>query len=142
MTGLRTIEDVIAMTPVTREQWEAELSYGWAGSDGSSNSTDTIFGARIGCTMRAFHKLPAGDHDLAYRVIRRHRHFGAVTEEQAEKTREQADQKHLLDLLDVVSRECWWFLRVFARQRCMTRYEALRDAGGRSAMPRSGEAYS
>ena len=59
----------------TAEEWQRELNEGWQGSDGSTSSTDTIFGVRIGITGRnhANHALPATLHDWHYRLGRRYR---------------------------------------------------------------------
>lgn len=59
----------------TWAEWEAELEAGWAGSDGSSMSTDTIMGVRIGTTSQSCHHvdLPGNRHDWYYRLGRRWR---------------------------------------------------------------------
>ena len=59
----------------TAAEWRAELEAGWPGPDGSSMSTDTIMGVRIGTTSRSFRHvdLPANRHDYYYRLARRHR---------------------------------------------------------------------
>ena len=61
-----TIEEFMA--PPTQLQWIAALKEAWDGPDGSSSSTDTIMGVRIG-RMSASHrhsKLPANLHDWRY----------------------------------------------------------------------------
>lgn len=59
----------------TAEEWAAELEAGWPGSDGSSMSTDTIMGVRIGKTSRSYSTvdLPGNRHDWYYRQARRWR---------------------------------------------------------------------
>ena len=55
------------------EAWENELRLGWSGPDGSSMSTDTICGVKIGKTSTSyiFIDLPANRHDWYYRLGRR-----------------------------------------------------------------------
>lgn len=57
----------------TLEQWLEELADGWDGPDGSSLSTDTICGVRIGVTSASYAHvdLPANRHDWYYRLARR-----------------------------------------------------------------------
>jgi hypothetical protein len=61
-----TIEDFLA--PPSQRQWLEALREAWDGPDGSSSSTDTICGVRIGI-MSASHRhaaLPANRHDWLY----------------------------------------------------------------------------
>jgi len=61
-----TIEDFLAVP--SQAQWIAALREAWDGPDGSSASTDTICGVRIG-VMSASHrhaKQPANLHDWRY----------------------------------------------------------------------------
>jgi hypothetical protein len=57
----------------TRAAWMAELLDGWLGPDGSSWSTDTIMGVRIGITSLDYEHvdLPANRHDWYYRLGRK-----------------------------------------------------------------------
>lgn len=52
----------------TAEEWAEALAHGWAGPDGSTASTDLIFGVRIGVTSPdyAYAGLPANRHDWWY----------------------------------------------------------------------------
>lgn len=56
----------------TLHEWNWALSRGWSGPNGSSASTDLIFGVRIGVTS-ADHRyvdLPANFHDWLYQLGR------------------------------------------------------------------------
>ena len=57
-----------------RDQWNEALDSGWGGPDGSSCSTDTIFGIEIGRTSTDFEcrNLPANLHDWRYHLGRKH----------------------------------------------------------------------
>ena len=57
----------------TAEEWRSEIDDGWPGPDGSSSSTDTIMGVRIGVTSASvkFVHLPANHHDWMYRLGRK-----------------------------------------------------------------------
>ena len=61
-----TIEDFLALP--SRRQWTDALHSEWDGPDGSSASTDTICGVRIGAESAAhrYAKLPANLHDWRY----------------------------------------------------------------------------
>jgi hypothetical protein len=68
--------DIVAfLAEPTEAQWNRELRDGWAGPDGSTGSTDSIFTVRIGRTSPHYrwHKLPANRHDWLYRLARRYR---------------------------------------------------------------------
>ncbi len=71
--GPQSIETFIARPRAGA--WNQELRAGWAGPDGSSMSTDTIMGVRIGITSRSYKyvDLPANRHDWYYRLGRRYR---------------------------------------------------------------------
>lgn len=68
-----TIEEFLA--PPSKAQWIAALKEAWDGPDGSSASTDTICGVRIGVSSAShrYAKLPANLHDWRYFLGR---HFG------------------------------------------------------------------
>jgi len=68
-----TIEDFLAVP--SQRQWIAALREAWDGPDGSSSSTDTIMGVRIGFTSASYRysKEPANLHDWRYFLGR---HFG------------------------------------------------------------------
>jgi len=53
-------------------EWEAAITEGWPGPDGSSASTDHIMGVRIGVTSPEYehHELPANRHDWRYHLGR------------------------------------------------------------------------
>lgn len=57
------------------KSWLDQLDDGWPGPDGSSMSTDTIMGVRIGITSPCYKHvdLPANRHDWMYRLARRYR---------------------------------------------------------------------
>ena len=112
----------------TRNRWQAELGAGWFGPDGSSMSTDTICGVRIGVTSSEWMNvdLPANRHDWYYRLGRRYR-LGP-------KYREVADRAYRDMCLACVRRSLsrWNPLRYVAVGRCHARYAGLR-AGARYA---------
>lgn len=120
----RTIEEFLA--PPTREQWLAALRMGWPGPDGSSSSTDTIFGVRIGITS-AKHEhasLPANLHDWRYLLGRTFR--------LGEEYRQAADDAHPWDLWAACYAELTGWrtaLLPAAWARCWTRWAVLRSAG-------------
>ena len=70
----------------TRQQWNDALNTDWDGPDGSTSSTDHIFGVKIGETSTDFEdrNLPANLHDWRYYLGRkfslgpRHRHAADV----------------------------------------------------------------
>lgn len=109
--------------------WRAELADGWPGPDGSSQSTDTIMGVRIGRTSRLFRyvDLPANRHDWYYRLGRKWR--------LPEAWRRAADKVYRDLCLERCRAELvgWKLaLRPVAVARCHGRYAALR-AGARFA---------
>jgi hypothetical protein len=66
------------LRPPTRAEWDAERAAGWTGPDGSSASTDAIFGVRIGITAPEYDAnrdadgfYPASLHDWFYQLARR-----------------------------------------------------------------------
>jgi hypothetical protein len=63
------------LRPPSYRAWQKELEAGWPGPDGSSMSTDTIMGVRIGLTSPSYEHsdLPANRHDWMYRLARRWR---------------------------------------------------------------------
>ena len=141
MTGLRTARDIRERRAPTLVQHEAERLCGWPGSDGSSNSPDTIWGMRIGRTSPDFMPdLPTYVHDLEYRAIRRLLALGEISEEEAEELRECGDETLLLGLVhkaaggSVLLRGARW-------RRSLTYYEGVRLFGSRSVVPRDGESY-
>lgn len=111
----------------TKDEWNDELAEGWApGPDGSSLSTDTIFGCRIGCTSPNWTdgmRYAANLHDFRYRVGRR-LNLG-------DEYRQAADVEHRQLLLLKVNGAFgrWNPVRYAARGRCHLRYAGLRVGG-------------
>ena len=144
---LRTAADLRQHKACTYEQYLAERASGWPGSDGSSNSPDTIWGLRVGLTTI---DLPLQDgyrpdlatwnHDERYRCERRLRACGLISEAEAEALREQIDLDLLLELFQQIQAGSWW-LRALRRRRALKYYEGVRLGGAGSIRPRSGEAY-
>jgi hypothetical protein len=106
----------------TRNRWQAEVGAGWRGPDGSSMSTDTICGVRIGVTSDRWEDcdLPANRHDWYYRLGRRYR-LGKLY-------RVVADRAYRDMCLQFVRRDLghWNPLRYVAVGRCHARYAGLR----------------
>ena len=111
----------------TSDEWYSELADGWRGPDGSTASTDTIMGVRIGRTTKDYRdvKLPASLHDYRYRLGRErvlsstHRHA--------------ADVGYRDECIDFVKRELDnWFLVRIGVARAQFRYYILRMFGWKS----------
>ena len=104
----------------TQEQWEEAVSQGFS-PDGSSNSTDTIFGVRIGRTSTDYLPgLPANLHDFRYWC-------GGGPGGQF-----MADTEHYWQLRYKCDGEFRGWkapLRWLARIRIRARYRALRELG-------------
>lgn len=132
----RTIEEFLR--PFTRPEWYAALRSGWPGPDGSSSSTDTIFGVRIGITSPRFEHslLPANRHDALYFLGRTYRLGGEY--------REAADAAYR-DLCWAACRaELTGWRRVLlpaAYARCWARWAALRGFGWASFTRKQKEAH-
>lgn len=119
----RDLEDFVERPSMA--EWNAELRRGWSGPDGSSRSTDTIMGVRIGITSRSYRwvNLPANRHDWYYRLGRRWR--------LPESWRREADRRYrdLCLALVRLSLVGWRApLRPLAVARCHARYAVLRVA--------------
>lgn len=68
--------DIVAfLARPTEAAWMREIRDGWAGPDGSTVSTDSIFGIKVGETSPSYEyvDLPANRHDWYYRLARRYR---------------------------------------------------------------------
>lgn len=112
----------------TKGQWDAELESGWPGSNGSSCSTDTICGVRIGSTTREYSVLPADHHDLGARIIRRLLYCNEISDYQAAELKKRNDIDHfnrLLAAIQVLDGARY----AEARSRVSARYYALRWLG-------------
>ena len=120
------------LKPPTKRRWLEEIRAGWPGPDGSSFSTDTICGVRIGVTSAdwEYRKLPANLHDWRYRLGRAGQLGGEY--------RQRADELHRDDLLRTVRGQLsyWNPLRYVAVTRCHARYAFLR-AGARRAFTKA-----
>lgn len=139
--ALRTAEDIRQQLDPTPGQHFAERLAGWTGSDGSSNSPDTIWGLRIGRSTTDFAgELPTWCHDLDYHVIRRLWACGAIDEAEAEKLRRAADEALMIRLLRVIE-DAWWILRPLRRRRALKYYEGVRLGGKRHVRPNPFELY-
>jgi len=117
-----TIEDFLA--PPTREQWETALEEAWDGPDGSSSSTDTIMGVRIGRTSPShrYSRLPANLHDWRYFLGR---HFSLPW-----AWRQRADAGYRDDCIRELDRALDGFVFLTAGKAiAWVRYIALRLAG-------------
>lgn len=111
----------------TADEWQQELREGWEGSDGSTCSTDKIFGVVIGRKSRAYHhhKLPATLHDWRYRMGRRY--------DLPESYRKAADEEYRDGCIAATDAALGnFFLRACAHARANTRYYALRAFGERA----------
>ena len=108
----------------TQEDWDRELAAGWDGPDGSSCSTDAIFGVTIGVTSASHEHcaLAANLHDWRYRLGRSR---GLSSE-----FRCKADKAYRDDCIRATDAalEPWW-LRKLARGRAHSRYAALLSFG-------------
>lgn len=109
--------------------WLHQIHLGWSGPDGSSLSTDTICGVRIGVTSDSFFYsgLPANLHDWRYRLARKYR--------LPDEWRKPADQAYRDDCIAACrSNLIRWKkpLLPIALARCHARYAGLR-AGARFA---------
>lgn len=119
----------------SRAEWEVAVSLGWPGPDGSSCSTDTIFGVRIGITSAEYEHafMPANSHDWRYLLGRTFR--------LGEEYRRAADQ----DYRDLCYELCQWELSralwPAAWLRCETRWAALRGFGWASFTRKQKEAH-
>lgn len=124
----RTLE--VFLRRPTRGIWNRELRAGWTGPDGSSLSTDTILGVRIGATSSDYRyvDLPANRHDWLYRLGRRY--------DLPESWRKAADQMYRDLSLGRCRVELRGWRRAFAVVRCHARYAGLR-AGARFAWTRN-----
>jgi hypothetical protein len=113
----------------TPEEWEWARQRGWAGPDGSSASTDLIFGVRIGITSTdySYVDLPANRHDWYYQLGRWFRlpeHF-----------RRAADRVYRDLCLEEVRAHLEGPMLRLAILRCHARYVGLRT-GARFAWTR------
>jgi hypothetical protein len=106
----------------THKEWQRELDLGWRGSDGSSSSTDTIMGVRIGITSDSYEyvDLPGNRHDFYYRLGRRLRLSGEF--------RKAADKVYRDLCISTCLEELAWYRPFFwiAFWRAWGRYIGLR----------------
>jgi len=124
----------------TPDQWAAEVSLGWH-SDGSSFSTDTIEGVRIGITGKAYRPdLPANLHDFRYRVIRRLVAADLIDDRRRLAMRAAADWDHWQGLRDA-TKHLDGIAGLRARARCAVRYYSIRWGGARYTKPVGFEVY-
>lgn len=129
----KTAQELIHRWP-TREEWEAELNSGWAGSNGSSASLDNIEGVVIGTSTKEYSpNYPANWHDFLYRVIRRLYVMGILSDNDRYYFQLAADQAHYAALLDSVA-HLVGFNGWMARKRAEIRYYALRWFGKSSTI--------
>lgn len=107
----------------TPEAWQAELDAGWPGPDGSTASTDSIFGVTIGVSSPSYAHvdLPANRHDWHYRLIRR---LGLGPE-----FRQAADAAYRDGIIDRAAGVLFGTVRRIAEMRAWTRYWVLRSLG-------------
>ena len=130
----------IATHRPTPDQWAAEVALGWY-SDGSSYSTDTIEGVRIGITGKAYRPdLPANLHDFRYRVIRRLVAARLIDDARRLAMRAAADWDHWQGLRDA-TKHLEGVAGLRARARCAVRYYAIRWTGAKYTRPQSFEVY-
>ena len=141
IAALRTADDIRYQLDPTFEQYFAELQCGWRGSDGSSNSPDTIWGLRVGMTTTDYHpELPTWCHDLDYRALRRMVVCGTITAEEAESLRQLADQALLLRLIRKIESGTV-LLRAVRRRRALKYYEGVHEFGSRYVLHNPEELY-
>lgn len=120
---------LMAGAPPRPEFWAAELTSGWPGSNGSSCSTDTMCGVRIGRTSPEHSTLPADVHDFWYRVLRRLHATTRVSEAEVLQLRARVDLAFRDNLLALAGDAPFGTRTVF-RIRCLVRYRAVRRLGG------------
>ena len=108
----------------TPGQWEAEVTAGWEGPDGSSCSTDDIMGIRIGITGPEYEyiDLAANRHDWYYRLGRRLR--------LSRKHRKVADSWYRDRCIEITDAALIGWRAYAARGRARVRYYVLRAVGG------------
>jgi hypothetical protein len=108
-----------------KDQWQNEINCGWRGPDGSSCSTDHVFGVEIGRTSQdyAYRNLPANLHDWRYHIGRKH--------ELGRKHRKAADIAYRKDVVKAVKAKISSKpIRVATSWRSWARYIVLRIFGG------------
>lgn len=137
---LRTLHDILSRKLGTPDQWAAEIEGGWVGSDGSTMSTDTIWGVRIGMTTAAWTALPAPQHDLDYRTLRRLLATGRITYAQWVAGRLAADEA-LRDRMLAKAPEAFVLVRPSYRRRCWIRFEAVQHGAAWAAKPKHDEIF-
>lgn len=127
----------------TRDEWRAELESGWPGPNGSSFSTDSVFGVKIGATSDTYSRLPADVHDYWYRVLRRLlATCPGFTFAESELLRERVDGQFRAGIVALRGRvaDSWSWRRLGAvvriaasplvRLRAFVRWRAVRRFGG------------
>lgn len=106
----------------TAAEWQSEIDDGWPGPDGSSSSTDTIMGVRIGITSASVEDvdLPANHHDWMYRLGRKFQLDAPW--------RLAADLCYRNECLQRVKAAFVWYnpIRAIGVARCWARYAGLR----------------
>lgn len=129
--GLITLDvaRLSAGRPLTQVEWANEVASGWPGPNGSSYSTDSIFGVRTGRTGSGHSTLPADVHDAWYRVLRRLHATTAVGSDEVEALRERVDGAFFAQLLSLADLAPFG-LRTLFRARCFLRWRAVRRLGG------------
>lgn len=138
---LRNATDIREAHAPTLAQFVAERLSGWPGSDGSSNSPDTIWGLRVGRTTAEYSPhLATWCHDFDYRAIRRMLACGFITLAQAEELRRCADEALLVRMLRQIEAASW-ALRPLRRRRALLYYEGVLAGGSHSIEPRTDETY-
>lgn len=121
----------------TRAEWDVAIAAGWRGSNGSSLSTDTICGVRIGITTAEYDAVRGGAdwHDYGYYVCRFLTWHSLLTSEGIETLRGFCDLKMHADLL-ARRREAWRWTRFgLYRGRVYARWFSVATFGAQSILP-------
>ena len=127
--NLDTARLALGRRHLTPMEWAAELKAGWPGPNGSSFSSDSIFGVVIGQTSRNYSMLPADQHDAGYRVLRRLNATTTIAEFELEQLRRRVDDQFFDDLWSMAG-GAWTGTRTLYRARCWLRWRAVRRLGG------------
>jgi hypothetical protein len=118
------------MAKPTKDEWDQKVAAYWF-SDGSSKSTDTIFGSKIGRTGTEYSifDTAAGAHDWRYEKLRDLRDMGGIPEYVLDAFQYAADVAYRKALVKDVCEDIgyiWWPLVWF---RAWVRYLTLRKVG-------------
>ena len=138
LMNLDEVRTLLGVVAPTRGWWVSEVASGWPGSNGSSMSTDHIFGVRIGITSSEYSiaKGPADLHDFGYRVLRRMLWMNSLSSYEAETIRKRVDDQMYDGLISLSGEAPRVAVMTGAyRIRCYARWFAVRWVGSRCIVP-------